>query len=83
MINLNRRFFLQGMSLSLLSIGASVSAKENRDLFSTISINKEDVLLVIDVQNDFCPGGSLEVKDGDTIIEGINTVQKSFKNIIF
>ena len=81
MINLNRRFFLQGMSLSLLPIGAAVSAKENRNLFSTISINKEDVLLIIDVQNDFCPGGSLAVKDGDKIIEGINTVQKSFKNI--
>ena len=43
MINLNRRFFLQGMSLSLLPMGAAVSVKENRNLFSTISINKHGV----------------------------------------
>ena len=29
---------------------------------------KRSVLLVIDVQNDFCPGGWLEVKDGDEIM---------------
>ena len=43
MINLSRRFFLQGMSISLLPIGAAVPAKENRNLFSTISINKHGV----------------------------------------
>ena len=31
-------------------------------------------LLVIDVQNDFCPGGALAVKDGDKIIGPINEV---------
>lgn len=30
------------------------------------------VLLIVDVQNDFCTGGSLEVKDGEKIIPGIN-----------
>ncbi len=29
-------------------------------------------LLVVDVQNDFCPGGSLAVKDGDKVVEPIN-----------
>lgn len=29
-------------------------------------------LLIVDVQNDFCPGGKLEVKDGDRIIPRIN-----------
>ncbi|WP_425039956.1 bifunctional nicotinamidase/pyrazinamidase [Primorskyibacter sp. S187A] len=29
-------------------------------------------LLVIDVQNDFCPGGALAVAEGDAIVEGIN-----------
>ncbi len=29
-------------------------------------------LIVIDVQNDFCPGGALAVRDGDQIITGIN-----------
>lgn len=29
-------------------------------------------LIVIDVQNDFCPGGALAVADGDSIVAGIN-----------
>lgn len=32
----------------------------------------KSALLVIDVQNDFCPGGSLAVTDGDTIVPVIN-----------
>jgi nicotinamidase/pyrazinamidase len=31
-----------------------------------------DALIVVDVQNDFCPGGALAVKDGDAVIEPIN-----------
>ncbi|WFE75130.1 bifunctional nicotinamidase/pyrazinamidase [Roseinatronobacter sp. S2] len=29
-------------------------------------------LVVIDMQNDFCPGGALAVTDGDTVVAGIN-----------
>ncbi len=31
-----------------------------------------EALLIIDVQNDFCPGGALEVHDGDTVVPLIN-----------
>ena len=31
-----------------------------------------DALIVVDVQNDFCAGGALEVPDGDAVIEPIN-----------
>ena len=31
-----------------------------------------DALLVIDVQNDFCPGGALAVPDGDAVVEPVN-----------
>lgn len=34
-------------------------------------------LLLVDIQNDFLPGGSLEVKDGDKIIPAINSLQHS------
>ena len=34
--------------------------------------NDTDCLLVIDVQNDFCPGGALGVPDGDKVIPVIN-----------
>ncbi len=37
-------------------------------------------LLVVDVQNDFCPGGALGVKHGDRIIPRINEYIKLFRN---
>lgn len=33
-----------------------------------------DALLVVDMQNDFCPGGSLAVPEGDQIIPELNTL---------
>jgi len=36
------------------------------------------VLLIIDVQNDFCPGGALAVKDGDQVIEPLNRLSSLF-----
>ncbi|MBP6854900.1 MAG: nicotinamidase [Candidatus Pacebacteria bacterium] len=33
-------------------------------------------LLIIDVQNDFCPGGSLAVTDGDRVVEPLNNMIK-------
>jgi nicotinamidase/pyrazinamidase len=41
-----------------------------------------DVLLVIDMQNDFCPGGSLAVTEGDTIISLINHLGAHFDHVI-
>ena len=32
------------------------------------------LLLIIDVQNDFCPGGALAVQDGDAVIEPLNAL---------
>lgn len=31
-------------------------------------------LLIVDVQNDFCPGGALAVKDGDKVVEPLNSL---------
>ncbi len=39
-------------------------------------------LLVIDVQNDFCPGGALAVPGGDEIIEAVNTMMDGFDSVI-
>ena len=39
-------------------------------------------LLVIDVQNDFCPGGLLAVTDGDSIVPGINALMDAFQTVI-
>lgn len=35
-------------------------------------------LIIIDVQNDFCPGGNLAVENGDQIVERINTLQDDY-----
>lgn len=39
-------------------------------------------LLVIDVQNDFCPGGALAVTGGDAIVAGINAAMVDFDAVL-
>ena len=45
-----------------------------------MQVRDDDVLLVIDVQNDFCPGGALA--DGDAVIEVIYRIAPSFEHMI-
>jgi len=40
------------------------------------------VLLVIDVQNDFCPGGSLAVEEGDQVVPVINRLMPLFDRVV-
>ena len=47
-----------------------------------LDINDNDVLLVIDVQNDFCPEGALAVPDGDAVVSYINSISNLFKHIV-
>jgi len=39
-------------------------------------------LLVIDVQNDFCPGGALALAEGDVIVPGINALMADFAVVV-
>ena len=41
-----------------------------------------NALIVIDVQNDFCPGGALAVPEGDQIVTGINALMPEFDAVI-
>ena len=41
-----------------------------------------DCLIVVDVQNDFCPGGALEVKHGDEIVPLVNQLARKFENVV-
>ena len=41
-----------------------------------------DALIVIDVQNDFCPGGALAVAEGDQIISQINGLMAEFAIVV-
>lgn len=40
-------------------------------------------LIVIDVQNDFCPGGALAVAEGDAIVPGINAILGDYDAVVF
>ena len=41
-----------------------------------------EALLVIDVQNDFCPNGALAVAGGDTIVQPINAEMDKFNTVV-
>ncbi len=45
-------------------------------------ITTSDLLLVVDVQNDFCPGGALAVSDGDAVIPVIHRIAPRFEHAI-
>ena len=45
-------------------------------------LGEHDLLLVIDVQNDFCPGGSLAVADGDAVVPIINRLAERFGHVV-
>jgi nicotinamidase/pyrazinamidase len=47
-----------------------------------MELTKRDALLIIDVQNDFLPGGALAVSSGDQIIPIVNLLQSKFDFIV-
>jgi nicotinamidase/pyrazinamidase len=48
----------------------------------TATIGDSDVLIVIDMQNDFCPGGALAVPRGDEILPTVNRLAAKFRNVV-
>jgi nicotinamidase/pyrazinamidase len=44
-------------------------------------LKREDALLIVDVQNDFLPGGSLAVPGGDQVIPALNRAIAHFKDL--
>lgn len=47
-----------------------------------MSIAESDILLVVDVQNDFCPGGALPVPHGDQVVPAINRCATRFRHVV-
>ncbi|PWE32387.1 bifunctional nicotinamidase/pyrazinamidase [Maritimibacter sp. 55A14] len=41
-----------------------------------------EALIVIDVQNDFCEGGALEVPDGDAVVPRINALMEKYQTVV-
>lgn len=45
-----------------------------------MKIQPTDALIIIDIQNDFCPGGALAVPEGDVIIPSVNILAAQFRD---
>lgn len=54
----------------------------NRGTAPTILNPETDALIVVDVQNDFCPGGALAVPDGDSIVAGVAALAQRFRTVV-
>ena len=53
----------------------------SRDLGSRPA-GERDVLVIVDVQNDFCPGGALAVPEGDAVVPAVNRLAAQFAHVI-
>ncbi|HXJ83429.1 MAG TPA: bifunctional nicotinamidase/pyrazinamidase [Candidatus Methylomirabilis sp.] len=80
-MNQDRRTFLASAA-GLLSVAIAARAPRLAAAQTKIKPGQQDVLLIIDVQNCFTPGGSLAVKDGDAIIPLINRLAAGFPHVV-
>jgi nicotinamidase/pyrazinamidase len=80
MTHSNRREFLAGVAG--LMAGGLVAGAARADAQSKAKPGDRDLLVVVDVQNDFIPGGALAVKEGDQIVPLVNTIAAGFKHVI-
>jgi nicotinamidase/pyrazinamidase len=79
LLRLDRRevaFGLAAVAVTNSLIGHAALAADK------IKPSASSLLLVVDVQNCFLPGGSLAVKDGDQVIPVINRIAKGFDNVV-
>ncbi len=76
---INPHIYRVGLSKKLWDLRDLLIRENNRDY---VLIDKEhDALFIVDVQNDFCPGGALAVENGDEVVPVINKLMKKFKKI--
>lgn len=73
--------------MQMISGGGGLSKLRFPALFRPLSANgvsevADEALIVIDVQNDFCPGGALAVAEGDEIVPVINRMIERFEHVL-
>ena len=76
-MNTRRTMMLGGLSLAAASITPNALLAAGK-----YKVGAKDALIVVDVQNCFTKGGSLEVKDGDAVVPLINQIARSFPNVV-
>ncbi|QCK85752.1 bifunctional nicotinamidase/pyrazinamidase [Phreatobacter aquaticus] len=73
---IDRRAAIAGATL-LTAAGSLTAHAQDKPV-----IDSSTVLIVVDVQNDFCPGGRLAVGKGDEVVPVINAMAKRFQNVV-
>ena len=81
MAGIDRRLFVFGLC-GLGLAGTPVRPIHSVFAATKISPDERSVLIVVDVQNCFLPGGSLAVKDGEQVIPIINRIARAFTNVV-
>ncbi len=80
MTGFSRRHVVAGLGSVL---AGTLLAPARRALAAgTIAVDDKSVLIVVDVQNCFLPGGSLAVKDGDQVVPVINRIAQKFIHVV-
>jgi nicotinamidase/pyrazinamidase len=66
----------------LLAAGAATGEEKVSEALRRGRRGDREVLIVVDVQNDFCPGGALAVPDGDAVVPAINRLAGEFAHVV-
>jgi nicotinamidase/pyrazinamidase len=85
MTHCSRRQFVHGLAGGFLAggLGATPLASGGPAFAAGgVAIDDKSVLIVVDMQNCFLPGGSLAVKDGDQVVPVINRIAKKFAHVV-
>jgi len=78
---MDRRNFLRAAATAAVATG-SAGYLAQALAQGKITPGPRDVLIVVDVQKCFIPGGSLAVENGDAIVPLINAIAKKFENVV-
>src|SRR5690349_11221978 len=62
--------------------GARLEEKPEARLAANYATRDNDALIVVDVQNDFCPDGALAVPRGDEVVPIVNRLAENFRNVV-
>jgi len=74
---IDRRTVIAGATL-LTAASAGPAKAQERPV-----IDNATALIVVDVQNDFCPGGRLAVPKGDEVVSVVNALGRRFQNVVY
>jgi nicotinamidase/pyrazinamidase len=80
MASFNRRQVIRGLGTGLA--GTLLAPVRLAVAAGDVAVDDKSVLIVVDVQNCFLPGGSLEVKNGDQVVPIINRIAQKFAHVV-